>query len=211
MSDALAAYVPDKLSKDGKEIAEQLLRGFEDITKKAARLGALLVSMSDEDRALFIAGFPAHYRRIWQSLLLVGKGEMHPRLVTATGRAAQVLKRLPYQEQEQYIVELIPVVVGDGPRAIRHYDIENLPPDLMPQVFAQGGGATRVRSVQEQRDWRAQTAKRREAEAAKKETTEINRPNRWAIRKGRAYLAPAKVNAGLTLEDVERLRADLKL
>lgn len=211
MSDALSVYVPDKLSKDGREIAEQLLRGYEDLTRKAARLGALLVSMSDEDRTLFINGFPAHYRRIWQGLLQVGRGEMHPRLVTATGRAAQVLKRLPYAEQEQFIVELIPVVVGDGPRAIKHFDIENLPMDMMAQVFAQGGGATRVRTVQEQRTWRAHTAKRREAEEAKKETTEINRPGKWAIRKGRAYLAKAKVDAGLTLDDIERLRADLKL
>lgn len=210
-TESLAAYVPETLSKDGRAIAEQLLKGYEDLTRKAARLGSLLVSMGDEDRALFIDGFPAHYRRIWHDLLQVGKGMMHPRLVTASGRAAELLKKLPYKEQAQYVVELIPVVTGDGRRDVKYFDIEKLPPNLMAQVFAQGGGNARVRPPEDQRVWRARQAMRQAESELKKETTEINRPNRWAIRNGRAYLAKALVERGLTAADVDRLRADLKL
>lgn len=210
-NEALASFLPDGLSKHGREIADQLLRGFEDMTRKAARLGTLLVEMSDEDRALFMASFPAHYRMIWQNLLKVGKGEMHPKLVTASGRTAQLLRKLPYREQELYVIELIPVVTGSDRRSVKYFDVENMPAEMIPQVFAQGGGAARVRSLDEQRSWRSQQQKRREAEESRAEHTEITRPHRWAIRNGRAYLAPGKVEAGLTLEDVEKLRADLKL
>jgi len=206
----LDAYLPAKLSKEGKEIARQLLRGFDDITRKAARLGALLVSMSDEDRALFIGGFPAHYRRIWSNLLRVGRGEMHPRLATASGRAAQILQRLPYKEQEQYIVDLIPVVTGESPRSVKHFDIDGLPPELMTQVFAQGGGAARVRSVKEQRDWRARQVSRKESAEEKQEKKSGSSGGPWTIRNGRAFLSAAKAKTGLTAEDVERLRRELK-
>lgn len=210
-TEALAVYVSEKLSREGKELAAQLLRGFDDMTRKAARLGALLVEMSDEDRAIFIAGFPSHYQTTWRNLLRVGLGEWHPRLATASGRAAQLLRKLPYAEQETYVVELIPVVTGDDRRAVKHFDIENMPSELIPQVFAQGGGAARVRSLEEQRSWRKQQSRRKEEADGKKATTEVSRPNRWAIRHGRAFLAPALVERGITLEDVERLRADLKL
>lgn len=211
MSNELAAYVPDTLSRAGQEIAAQLLRGFEDMTRKAARLGALLLEMSDEDRALFVDGFPAHYRRIWGMLLRVGKGELHPKLVTASGRAAQYLRRLPYAEQELYVVELIPVVTGPDKRNVKYYDIEGMPPEYIAQVFAQGGGKARVRSIDEQKTWRIQDMKKRVLADEKRESTEINRPNKWAIRHGRAFLAPALVSRGLTVEDVEKLKSDLKL
>jgi hypothetical protein len=166
--------------------------------------------MSDEDRALFIGGFPAHYRRIWSNLLRVGRGEMHPRLATASGRAAQILQRLPYKEQEQYIVELIPVVTGESSRSVKHFDIDGLPPELMTQVFAQGGGAARVRSVKEQRDWRARQVSRKEPAEGKQAKKSGNTGAPWTIRNGRAFLSPAKIKAGLTAEDVERLRRELR-
>lgn len=210
-AEGLEAYIPDNLSRHGKEIAEQLLRGFEDISRKTARLGYLLVEMSDEDRALFIDAFPSHYRTTWLNLLRVGRGEMHPKLATAAGRTAQLLRKLPYAEQEQYVVELIPVVTGSDRRSVRYFDVENMPSDLLPQVFAQGGGRARVRSLDEQRTWRTQQEKASSAKAAKKESTEINRPGKWAIRNGRAHLAKALIDRGLTLEDVEKIKSDLKL
>ncbi len=211
MTSELAQYLPDGLSKPGREIADQLLRGLDDITRKTARLGALLVEMSDEDRAIFMAGFPSQYREIWKNLHRVGLGEMHPRLVTASGRAAQALRKLPFAEQEQYLVELIPVVIGDGPRAVKHFDIENLPADLMSQVFAQGGSIARVRSVADQRTWRAQNAAKKDAAEAKRETTEINRPGKWAVRHGKVFIAVKWVQSGLTREMIENMLKDLKI
>lgn len=207
----LSSFVSDRLSAEGRSAAEQLLRGLDDINRKTVRLAAILAEMAEGDRKLFIDGFPAHYQGIWRNLLKVGQGEMHPKLVTASGRTAQMLRKLPYADQEHYIDNLIEVVIGDGPRAVKRFDVESMPSDLVSQVFAQGGSAARVRDVAEQRKWRAMQADRKAAQEVHTETTEINRPNRWAIRNGRAHLAQALVSRGLTIEDVEKIKADLKL
>jgi hypothetical protein len=207
----LTNFISDRLSPEGRAAAEQLLRGLDDINRKTSRLATILAEMAEGDRKLFIDGFPVHYQQLWRNLLKVGQGEMHPKLVTASGRTAQVLRKLPYADQEHYIDNLIEVVIGDGPRAVKRFDIESMPAEFMPQVFAQGGSAARVRDIEEQRKWRRLQADKKAAQDAHTETTEINRPNRWAIRNGRAHLAPALVAKGLTIEDVEKLRADLKL
>ena len=207
----LSTFISDRLSSEGRAAAEQLLRGLDDINRKTARLATIIAEMAEGDRKLFIEGFPAHYQGLWRNLLKVGLGEMHPKLVTASGRTAQVLRKLPYSEQEHYIDNLIEVVIGDGPRAVKRFDVESMPAEFMPQVFAQGGSAARVRDVDEQRKWRRMQADKKAAQDSHAETAEINRPNRWAIRNGRVHLAPALVERGLTIDDVEKIRADLKL
>ncbi len=202
----LSDYIHGDLSREGRATAEQLIRGVEDIASKAVRLGKLLVSMSEADRVLFVDGFPSQYRALWSNLYKVGKKELHPRLVTASGRAAQALKRLPYPEQEAYIVDLIPVVVGRGD--VKHMDIDAMGPEHVRQVFAQGGKHARVRTLEEQRQWLREQKKKPD-----KLLTEsgIDRPNKWAIRNGRVYLAKPKIDRGLTAKDIETIWDDLDL
>lgn len=201
--------ISDSVERRSVEIILTDLNSAHAKIQKAARKW---VTLSEETRDQVIAATPSGMRAIWEKLEAVGNGELHPRLVTADGIAARYLSRLPLKEQEKHLDELIEVaVIHNRSPDVMRIDVEAMSSFQRQQVFDVKGSSVRIRTIAEQRAWLAEQKRKEQAREERAETTRIDRPGRWKVENGRVYVAPEKIESGLTKRDVAGMLRDLNL
>jgi hypothetical protein len=201
------------ISLDDKKTLSEILTDLSGAADRIRRAGTKWVGLSEKTRDKVLENIPATWKGFFYRLQLVGEGRLHPHLYSATGAPARYLGRLPIDDQDKYIRELIPVAVlrGRTPDILR-IDVEEMSKNQQQQVFKVSGEVVQIRSIPEQRAWMAE----QERKAAKQEDselglTDINRAGRWRVSKGRVYIDPDKVASGLTRKDVALILRDLSI
>jgi hypothetical protein len=190
------------------EIMADIKRSLDGIRKAAARW----VELPEKARAKIVEQTRPSLRDFWAKLERVGSGMLHPQLATVSGLAARYLGKLSIEEQERFLRDGIPVVeVKRG----RNYDTRLVDVVLMSeeqrkQVFRVSGQGCAVRTEEEQQVWLAdQAAKRLLRQEAAGRLKKVDRVG-WSVAGGRVFVKPARVEAGLTLRDLETMLKDLK-
>lgn len=201
--------IEDAVERSAVEI---ILKDLNGAYQKIQKAGRKWITLSEETRETVIEATPLGMREIWTKLERVGTGQLHPRLVTAQGIAARYLAKLPLDEQEKHLTDLIEVSImrGRRPDVIR-MDIEAMSNFQRQQVFHASGSSVRIRTIPEQRAWLAERERLEGEKAKKEETTKITRPGRWTVEGGRVYVASEKIESGLTKRDVADMLRDLNL
>lgn len=197
------------LSKAEQEVLAAIMadikRGL-DATLRAARAW---VEMSEKARGRIVAQTQPSLREFWTKLEGVGMGKLHPQLATMSGLAARHLGKLELAEQERFLREGIPVAALRG-KDFRLVDVVSMSEEQRKQVFTAGGLTSRVRSVDEQRNWLADQAARRvlkrEAAAGLKSVDRVG----WSVQGGRVFVKAARVESGLTKRDLAVMLKDLE-
>jgi hypothetical protein len=113
---------------------------------KAAQIyAAAIATHGDHARVAFADQLPDITTSLWRRLESVGNGTMDPRLLSASSRGAQSLRRLPAPQQTEYLNSGVDVLLpgGDSLRVA----IDHLQPSQVQQVFA----GSHVRTLGEQR------------------------------------------------------------
>lgn len=201
--------IKDTVERKAVEVILTDLNRAHNAIAKAARKW---LTLSEDTRDQVIEATPQGMRDIWLKLDRVGSGTLHPRLVTSSGLASRYLSKLPIEEQERYLSELIEVAIRRGGRAdILRVDVENMSSLQRQQVFAVTGNTVKVRSIAEQKAWLADREQKEREKDAHAETTRIDRPGRWTVEKGRVFISPEKIEVGLTKRDVAAILRDLGL
>lgn len=201
------------ISPDDKRILSEILTDLTGAADRIRRAGSKWVSLSEKTRDKVLENIPSTWKVFFQRLQRVGEGSLHPHLYSATGYAASCLGRLPIEEQDKYIRELIPVSVMSGrtPDVLR-IDVEDMSAAQRSQVFKQAGKSVSIRSIPEQRAWLAEQKRKQDKEDdAELGLTDITRAGRWRVHKGRVFIDPDKVESGLTKKDVALMLRDLSI
>lgn len=195
-----------------REALNAILADLRASVERIAAAAERWVQLPDDTRQRVIDATPPAMRDLWQRLDRVGGGTLHPQLATAAGLAARYLSRLPLEEQEHYLTELIPVVVErpSGRRVVERMDVQRMSDRHRQQVFDAAGHVTRVRTPAEQRAWLDQRRQLQEAVPPEDlEATYVDRPGRWRVEGGRAYIDPKKADSGITLREARQIVRDL--
>ena len=190
------------------DIMTDVKRSLDGIRRAAARW----VELPEKARAKIVEQTRPSLRDFWAKLERVGAGALHPQLATVSGLAARYLGKLGIEEQERFLRDGIPVVeVKRG----RNYDTRLLDVVLMSeeqrkQVFRVAGQGCAVGTEEEQKVWLAdQAAKRLLRQEAADRLKKVDRVG-WSVAGGKVFVKPARVEAGLTLRDLETMLKDLK-
>ena len=202
------------VSQEDLATVSEILREIKGATERVVKAARRWVEMPEEVRERVVRGSPATLRDVWHRLERIGMGQMHPLLWGSYGHNANLLARLPLQDQERYLAEKIPVAVvsSNGRPDIQRIALEDLGATLRLQVFKSAGRTVQVRTVAEQRAWLAEQQRRRELEEERDTgITRIDRPGRWKVEKNRVWVDPAKLETGLTLKDLAQMMRDLKV
>jgi hypothetical protein len=200
-----------KIPAADREALNDILADLQASVERIQSAAARWVTLPEDTRARVVAATPPAMRDLWQRLDKVGGGTLHPQLATAAGLAARYLSRLPLEEQEHYLTQLIPVVVERGGRLlVDKMDVQRMSDFHRQQVFDAGGHTTRVRSAAEQRAWLEARSALQEADATEEEAhLAVDRPGRWRVEGDRAYIDRRKAEAGITLREALQMVRDL--
>lgn len=202
----------DVFTPEDRILAQELLKEGATVAKRIAKMGQLLVAMSPTGRDEFIAQFPPSSRQFWRRVHAVGEGRLYPTLATKIGRAAEYLGKLPLEEQARCEVELIPVAIVDerGRQDILRMDVEAMSSEIRAQVFHAVGPTVRLRSIDEQRAWLAEKARKAHAKEEREEAgVRIDRPD-WTAEKGKIWPKASLMDKGITRQMLGRMLADLR-
>lgn len=201
--------VKDSVERKAVEIILTDLNRAHNSIAKAARKW---ITLSEETRDQVIEGTPQSMRDIWRKLDRVGAGTLHPRLVTSSGLASRYLGKLPIEEQEKHLTELVEVAITKNGRAdVLRVDVENMSSLQRQQVFAVTGNSVKIRSIPEQKAWLAAREQKEREKEIHTATTRIERPGRWTVEKGKVFVDPTKMDTGLTKRDILSMLKDLGL
>ena len=171
--------------------------------------GKLFASIDEHVWRDLLEDAPIPMRRTLSYVRDVGEGTMIPQLATAAGEAVQKLRALSLEDQSRLWMEPVemfaPGRVGRAAKYLRY--VTEMNTEETKRAFARNGSRSwRLRSYDEQKAWETEQANREEPEVLHG----VDRPGRWAVRNGRAYLAASKANNGLSKRDVEQLMKDLE-
>lgn len=105
-----------------------------------------------------------HVSEAWvHTFIKIGNKKLHPRLAMDASAGARRLRRLPYELQEKYCSETVPLLVKtDTGYDTLQMDFRNLTPDQAVQLFTDRN----VRTAAEQRAWIEDRLTKRAAELA---------------------------------------------
>lgn len=189
------------------EIMADIKRSLDGIRRAATRW----VELPERARAKIVEQTRPSLRDFWAKLERVGAGALHPQLATVSGLAARYLGKLPIEEQERFLRDGIPVVeVKRGKYDARLLDVVLMSEEQRKQVFRVAGQGCAVRTEEEQKVWLAdQAAKRLLRQEAADRLKKVDRVG-WSVQGGKVFVKPARVEAGLTLRDLETMMKDLK-
>jgi hypothetical protein len=200
------------LTAEQRTALDEILRDVQTSVDRLARAAKRWVELPPRAREKIIEQTNPSFCEFWKRLESVGSGVLHPQLATVGGTAARLLGRLPLEEQDRYLRELLPVVVTKGRGwDVRLVDVAELTEDQRKQVFklASDGGVT-VREVEAQKVWVADRIAKRLVEASGgEELTRVERSG-WRVERGRVWVKPSLVEGGITRKQLERMLADLK-
>lgn len=187
------------------------LRCLDNAAQDIAKAGQLFASIPEADWERILDDSRMQpFRRTLENARKCGQGLMIPQLVTASGAYVSRLRTFPVGEQAKYLTEPVPVAITKGGKDdVKMVMVSNLTGDEVRQVFVKDGSAWVQRSIEDQRVWLRHEEKRRARLRELESSREIDRPNRWAIRRGRVHIAAAKYKAGLTKSDLEQMLKDL--
>ncbi len=215
MSTALTTSLPvdvTGLTAAQRETLATILNDVKASIDKLARAARLWVELPEGARKKIIEQTNPSLRDFWGRLTSVGNGQLHPQLAAVGGRAAALLGKLPIEEQERYVVELIPVVAVKG-RGYdqRLVDVAEMTEVQRKQVFkVSNDGTVAVRDIEAQKAWLSEKAARQLLiDAALAEKTKVERTG-WTAEKGKIWVKPPKVEAGLSAKDLRQMLKDLQ-
>jgi hypothetical protein len=208
----MPAFEVTGLTAEQRTALDEILRDVQTSVDRLARAAKRWVELPPRAREKIIEQTNPSFREFWKRLESVGSGALHPQLATVGGTAARLLGRLPLEEQDRYLRELLPVVVTKGRGwDVRLVDVAELTEDQRKQVFklASDGGVT-VREVEAQKVWVADRIAKRLVEASGGEAlTRVERAG-WRVERGRVWVKPGLVEGGITRKQLERMLADLE-
>ena len=214
MSTALTTSMPVEvtgLTTDQQAVLREILRDIQVSVDKMAKAAQRWVELPEKARKRIVEQTNPSLRQFWQRLEKVGMGQLHPLLLTVAGSAATLLGKMPLDDQDKYLRELIPVAVKKG-RAWdeRLVDVAEMSEEQKKQVFkVSSDGTVTVRSKEAQIQWiAAADAKRLQEDLAADALRKVERTG-WKVEKGRVWLKPAALEAGLTRKQVEQMLRDL--
>lgn len=201
------------ITKVDREAFEALLLDLKAGMDRIAKAARRWVEFSDEVRAKLREAAPPAFGDMWDRLERIGNGSLSPMLYALHGRGAKLLAKMPVPEQERWLSDRVPVLVmkgGNRPDELR-VAVEHLSAEQQLQVFKVDASGVRIRSIAEQRAWmESQKVKREERAARGTGITKIDRPGRWRVEKGRVFVHPDKLAAGLTKSEVSQMLRDLQ-
>ena len=200
------------LTAEQRTALDEILRDVQSSVDRLARAAKRWVELSPKAREKIVEQTNPSFREFWMRLEAVGAGVLHPQLATVGGTAARLLGRLPLDEQDRYLRELLPVVIHKGRGwDIRLVDVAALSEEQRKQVFKlTSSGSVTVREVEAQKVWLADRAAKRLAETATGETvTRVERAG-WVVEHGRVWVKPGLVETGISRKQLEKMLADLE-
>lgn len=200
------------LTVEQRDILAEILRDMQASVDRLAKAARKWVELPEKARARIVEQTNPSFREFWTRLEKVGNGVLHPQLATVGGTAARLLGKLPLDDQDRYLREMLPVVIHKGRGwDVRLVDVGALSEDQRKQVFKlSSDGAVTVREVEAQKVWLADRAAKRVLEnAAGAALTRVDRAG-WMVEKGRLWVKPSLVENGITRKQLEKMLADLE-
>jgi hypothetical protein len=199
------------VSKAERDVLVDILNDARLSAERLAKAAAKWVGLSPATRARVVEQCNPSLRDFWARLTRVGEGLLHPQLVMIGGKAATCLGKLPLEDQDRYLRERLPVVVRRG-RGFdtRLVDVAEMTEDQRRQVFkVADSGAVVVRDEEAQKSYFANRAAQllveRERADAMKKVVRVG----WRVEGGKVWVAPDKVESGLTRRDLVTMLRDL--
>ena len=214
MSTNLSTTIPTTvtgITREQQDILAEILSDVKQSIDRLARAARRWVELPPKAREKIVEQSPPSFREFWSRLQKVGEGELHPALATIGGTAARLLGKLPLPEQDRYLRELIPVVVHRGRGwDVRLIDVAEMSDEQRRQVFKVApDGTVTIRDEEQQKAWLAERAAREMlASQAAERRTKIER-NGWKVERGRVWIKPAALEAGLTKKQLLQILRDL--
>lgn len=214
MSTALTTSIPAEvtgITREEQSVLQEILRSVQVSMDSLAKAAQLWIGLPSKTRKRIVNQTNASYQDFWDKLDRVGRGELHPQLATVGGTAAKLLGKLPLEAQEKYLRELVPVVVSKGKGwDTRLVDVAEMSEDQRKQVFKMAAdGTVTVREAEAQQVWLSEKAARRLLQDGVAESLRKVERNGWRVEKGRVWVKPASIEAGLTRRQVEQMLKDL--
>lgn len=200
------------LTAEQRDILAEILRDMQASVDRMAKAARKWVDLPEKARVRIVEQTNPSFREFWTRLEKVGSGVLHPQLATVGGTAARLLGKLPLDDQDRYLREMLPVVIHKGRGwDVRLVDVGALSEDQRKQVFKlSSDGAVTVREVEAQKVWLADRAAKRVLESAAGEAlTRVDRAG-WTVEKGRCWVKPSLVESGITRKQLEKMLADLE-
>lgn len=215
MSKALTTSVPVEvtgITPAEQAILTEILKDIQVSVDRMAKAAAKWVGLSEKTRRRIVEQTNPSFRNFWQKLDRVGRGELHPLLVTVAGTAAAMLGKMPLEDQDKYLHELIPVVFrsrrGWDSRLV---DVADMTEDQRKQVFKMAkDGTVSVRDEEAQRAWIADRDAKNEIAAQAAESLRKVERNGWKVERGRVFVKQSALETGLTRKQVEQMLRDLE-
>ncbi len=201
----------DGLSRKEQEQLQDILNDARLSAERLRQAAAKWMDLEEETRAKILAQSGRSLTDFWNRLTKVGQGLLHPQLATVGGRAAQLLGRLPLEEQERYLRDRIPFVVRRG----KGFDTKLVDPaelneDQRKQLFrVSDSGEVTVRDEEEQKAYFAKKAAAQLVERARLDGLKKVERAGWTVEQGRVWVKPEKVEGGLTRKDLVTMLRDL--
>ena len=214
MSNIITTHMPVEvtgITADQQAVLAEILSDIKLSIDRLARAAKRWVELPEKARRRIIDQTNPSYRDFWAKLDRVGRGELHPQLATVGGTAARLLGKLSLPEQERYLRELVPVVVVKGRGwDVRQVDVAEMSEEQRKQVFKMSSdGVVTVREVEAQKVWLADKAAREIMISEAAESLRKVERQGWRVEKGRVWVKPAAVEAGLTKKQVQQMLKDL--
>jgi len=151
MPNPITATLPDLAETIGG-FATEFRSACASYLKAAQIYAAAIAEHGDHARVAFADQLPDITTSLWRRLESVGNGTMDPRLLSASSRGAQSLRRLPAPQQTEYLNSGVDVLLSGGDSL--RVAIDHLQPSQVQQVFS----GSRVRTLGEQRAFLAVAA-----------------------------------------------------
>ena len=201
----------DGLTKREQDALFEILN---DVRLSVERLRLAAVKWMDllpASREKIVSGSPGSLKDFWAKLTRVGSGSLHPQLATVGGKAATLLGKLSIEEQEMYLRERMPLVVRKGRVFdLLRVDVAELNEEQRKQVFRENDdGSVVVRSEEEQQVYFSRKKAALLVQAAALDgLKKVDRAG-WNVERGRVWVKPEKVEAGLSRKDLLTMLRDL--
>lgn len=199
------------ISADQREQLAAILKDVRTSVDRLARAAKRWMDLPEKARTKIVEQTNPSFREFWRKLELVGEGTLHPQLATVGGSAARLLGKLPLEQQDHYLRNLVPVVVPAGKRwDVRLIDVAIMSEDQRKQVFKVTNAGVEVRDEAQQKVWLSDRAARaliqeHALEAVKK----VDRTG-WKVERGRVWVKPQATENGLTKKQVLQILKDLE-
>lgn len=200
------------LTADQKETLAEIFREVQASVDRLARAARKWVDLPEKARARIVEQTNPAFREFWTRLEKVGLGTLHPQLATVGGTAARLLGKLPLDDQDRYLREMLPVVIHRGRGwDVRLVDVGALSEDQRKQVFkVAADGSVIVRDEEMQKAWLSEKAAKKVLEHAAGELmTKVERAG-WRVEKGKLWVKPQLVENGISRRQLEKMLADLE-